>query len=290
MLSSDHQKELIDAYLKGSLSPEEMPIFEEHLHNNVAFKNELDLQKSIVQTLKANRKAELKNRLNAIDVSTSHSNWWKYAAMVGLISSIGLWFYMNKAENSIFNSAIQQDIERTTPLIKSDEAVVIDSKTNEKPVLEQNSGQIASKLISEEAKSAKKVPKNKDKDALPNLPKLHSPDGAGVHEPISKELDAPDHRLTQTPHLSTSLAGVEVVKSKKHKFHYRYFDNKLFLYGNFDANTYDILELNTSKGQSLYLKYENNYYGLEADKTEISKLEQVKDRQIAKELEEIQNK
>jgi len=83
---------------------------------------------------------------------------------------------------------------------------------------------------------------------------------------------------------------VEVIKSKKYVLHYRYFDKKLFLYGNFDTQTYDILELNTDSGQSFYLKFENNFYQLQPNKTEITKLEVIENQQTINQLKEVQKK
>jgi len=294
MLNNEQYIEQIEAYLKGELNPEASSVLEIEISKNPILKNELDIQNSIVEVLRKNRKAELKQRLNSIDVKSGSQTWWKYAAVAGLVTTFGAWMYFNNSAQIQENDTqvakakevapLNQEVEDNTVMLAPKENKSTDIAVKEKLAEKNVKANTAS-----ESRSTKSKEK-KSKDQLPSLPTLQMPEGSNEHEPINKDLDAPKQSLTNTPHISTSLAGVEVVRSKKHKFHYRYFDAKLFLYGNFDSDTYDILELNTSKGQSLYLKYENNYFSLEQNRTEISKLEMVKDRQILKDLEEIQNK
>jgi len=288
MLSNNQYSEQIEAYLKGELSPESASVLENEIANNPILSNELDLQKSIIETIKESRKAELKTRLNNIDLQSGAQSWWKYAAVASLVTSFGAWMYFNSPATKIEQS---EEVNKTEEKVSSSQSAVNNNAVLG-PNKEVDSEKVTKKeLVAKETSSDKYSKKDKKiKDQIPSLPTLNTPEEGRESETLNKDLDAPRHNLTSTPHLGGTVAGVEVVKSKKHKFHYRYFDTKLFLYGNFDSNTYDILELNTSNGQSLYLKYENNYFGLEQNKTEISKLEQVSDSDILKKLEEIQKK
>lgn len=292
MLSNEKYIEQIEAYLKGQLDSESASMLEIEISKNPALKNEFEIQKSVFEVIRSNRKAELKQRLETIDVKSGSQTWWKYAAVAGLVTSFGAWIYFHNAVSNqeSTSESVQKKEMVVSDLKLEDNTVMLAPKVNELTTASskaQTLDKVATSRTSSESKSAKR---KEAKEHLPNLPTLQMPEGASEHEPINKDLDTPEQTLTNTAHVSASLAGVEVVRSKKHKFHYRYFDSKLFLYGNFDSNTYDILELNTSKGQSLYLKYENNYFNLEQNKTEISKLEMVKDRQTLKDLEEIQRK
>jgi hypothetical protein len=289
MLSNNQYSEQIEAYLKGELSHESASVLENEIAKNPILSNELDLQKSIIETIKENRKAELKARLNNIDVQSGSQSWWKYAAVASLVTSFGAWMYFNASP--VIKTEQLEGVNKTEEKIYS-----YSESTNNDIALAPNKEVYSEKVVKNElavkesasnktAKKGKKV-----KDQIPSLPTFDTPEEGKEHQSLNKDLDAPRHNLTSTPHLASTVAGVEVVKSKKHKFHYRYFDTKLFLYGNFDSNTYDILELNTSNGQSLYLKYESKYFSLEQNKTEISKLEQVSDADILKKLEEIQKK
>jgi hypothetical protein len=292
MLNSEKYTELIDSYLKGNLSQEEIAELESSISSNPTLKNEYELQKSIVETIRYNRKAELKNRLNNIEIETSAptKKWWRLIAAAGLVASIGAWVYVQKSPTeSISNSQ-----ELVIPLESTTSAV---NQTT--TVVPQNEETISTKAVATKSEliakkrntktSAKKVKSGNGNEEVPNLPNLNAPE-ISLHEPASKTLDAPEGTLTTSAHTANALSGVEVIKSKKYVLHYRYFDKKLFLYGNFDAQTYDILELNTNSGQSFYLKFENNFYHLEPNKTEITKLEQINDADTISQLKEVQKK
>jgi hypothetical protein len=296
MLNHEHYTELIDSYLKGKLNTVEASKLEQDIADNPLLNNEFQLQSSIFSAIQNARKAELKERLNNIQPNSSIAQLWKYAAILAVVSSAGFLGYYLSQNNT------QEPVSQTSASPTKTEQVIAESANPAQP-LEADSKAIPTTAVTSEksastmeektekvsAKQKKKRDTNSTSDILPSSPSVHAPD-ASVIDVTGKELEAPSHHLTISPNLGSTVSGVEVVKSKKHKFHYRYFDSKLFLYGNFNSDTYEILELNTSKGQKLYLKFEKNYYTLEHNKTEISKLELVKDKVTLKELEVVQTK
>ncbi|MBC7389903.1 MAG: hypothetical protein H7329_11865 [Opitutaceae bacterium] len=297
MFSTEEYNDKIDAYLKGNLSKDEANAFEVGLEADPTLKSEFLFQQSLVANIQASRKSELKTRLNNIQIPAAKPVYWKYAALAGIAATIFItinYFPKNlikndKAEIKTATSDKLENLGKGVAFEKS-EAEEIDAE--DKNSLPANSPKEIEQLeiqTTEKKKTTSVTEKDSGKEILPNLPDVHTPESAG-NDHIGREVETPDHTLTKTKHINTTVAGVEVVKSKKHKFHYQYFDNKLFLYGDFDTKTYDILELNNSKGQKLYLKFESNYYELQPDKTEISKLELVKSKETLKELEEIQLK
>jgi hypothetical protein len=294
MQNSERYTELIDSYLKGNITSDEQFILEQAMAENPEFKSELEFQKQVTEAIISNRKAELKARLNEIEIigSPAWVQWGKYAAVAAIISGTATWAYLGQ------NKSQDKMVETVPVLLKIPQEQtnlpLAPSISNEKP--EEAKAEVVTSVNAEPSKLSKKDKKNEKRSSeakqivvAPSLPNPHMPDVDG-HESINKEIETPDHSLTKNPAIHATVAGVEVVKSKTHKFHYKYFDKKLFLYGNFNSKTYDILELNTSEGQKFYLQFENNYYGLEPDKTEITKLELVKDKAKVKELEEIQKK
>jgi len=289
MLNSEAHKELIDSYLRGTLSTEESELLEKNANSDIRLKNELDLQKSIIEALRANRKADLKARLNKINVNTSSSsNWWKYLTGATLISTIGIWLYLqNRVEDitsksqTVFSGApsVQKQMETL-----SAEPQISKSDNHHLAIVENTAKEpLAEKKVLKRAKNSTNI---ETEPSLPNINTIQD----NTPEPLNKDITAPEGDLTKSVQFNNSLNNIEVIKSKQHKFHYRYFDKKLYLYGNFDSRMYDILELNTSKGQAFYLMFENNYYTLEPHKTEISKLEIVKDKNTIAELREVQKK
>lgn len=296
MLNSETYKDLIDSHFKGTLNPEQSSSLQEALKSNPSLKNEFELQASIIATLQTNRKAELKARLNNVEVGGLQTQWWKYAAVLGLIATVSTWVYLNKITRDevantpqIILSPVQQNqrATNTVAIAKSTTTKEPIQTTVDNPVRAVTPTHSPTIHTNSEQKSTRT---RVEKENIQLLPESHSPEIAHQDHSFDKAVETPTFDLGKTPQLSASVAGVEVVKSKKHKFHYQYFDNKLFLYGDFDSKTYEILELNTSKGQKLYLRFESNYYGLEPNKTEISKLEIVKKRETLRELEEIQKK
>ncbi len=297
MFSTEDYNEKIDAYLKGNLSPDEAKVFESKLHSDPALKSEFLFQQSLLADIQASRKSELKARLNNINIPAEKPAYWKYAVLAGIATTI--FVAINYLPDNILKNDKAEIKTATSDKLENLGKGVAFDKSEAEEIEEEDKADLQAKPTEapEEAKSnpteSKKVVSNPEKDSgkevLPNLPDVHTPESYG-NDHVGKDVETPDHNLTKTKQINTTVAGVEVVKSKKHKFHYQYFDNKLFLYGDFDTKTYDILELNNSKGQKLYLKFESNYYELQPDRTEISKLEIVKNRETLKELEEIQKK
>jgi len=83
---------------------------------------------------------------------------------------------------------------------------------------------------------------------------------------------------------------IEKIKDKKHNLYYQYYNNKLFLYGDFDSKPYEILELNTIKDKLIYLYFEDKYYGLNQNQIDIAALSVIKDKVTLSNLELIRNK
>jgi len=84
---------------------------------------------------------------------------------------------------------------------------------------------------------------------------------------------------------------VEIVSEVGHSkgFEYKFFSNKLYLYGDFGKIPYEILELNSSLGKRLFLFYQNEYYSLKMNQKERIPLEKVVEQKLVKELEIIKN-
>src|SRR4051812_15209527 len=99
MINDFESSNMIEAYLRNELSPVEKAAFEKRIAQDPLLKNELELQKDIITTLQDHRKAELKHRLNQIDVSDG-SNLSSYLRLFGLIGipllGFGLWMYLQR--------------------------------------------------------------------------------------------------------------------------------------------------------------------------------------------------
>ena len=85
--------------------------------------------------------------------------------------------------------------------------------------------------------------------------------------------------------LPSKLEVTTEPKDKKHAFHYQFSQGKLILFGPFDENLYEILEIH-GEGHAVFLFYKENYYLLDEKETRITPLAYIRDAQLLKKLKE----
>jgi hypothetical protein len=81
-----------------------------------------------------------------------------------------------------------------------------------------------------------------------------------------------------------STVEVATVKDKRNKFHYKFFENKLYLLGNFNDMPYEIIELNLSKGKSYFLYYNDSFYKLNSEQVKPAPLQKIENDSLVNEL------
>ena len=69
---------------------------------------------------------------------------------------------------------------------------------------------------------------------------------------------------------------------------YKYFDGKLFLYGDFNEQPYEILEINGVKERKLYLFFESKYFNIDVT-DKVKELDQIVNPKLVNELDIIRN-
>jgi hypothetical protein len=72
----------------------------------------------------------------------------------------------------------------------------------------------------------------------------------------------------------------------KYNFHYQFKDNKLFLYGVFEKNLYELMEFFSNNKRTLFLYYKENYYLLNEDDNKIKRLAPISDPALLKKLKD----
>jgi len=105
--------------------------------------------------------------------------------------------------------------------------------------------------------------------------------------PSEEDVVVPEN-FDETPKES-KIAELEIFNNtdSKYDFHYQHFGDKLYLFGNFDATPYEILEFNGADSKNIYLYYDGKYYGIGENVTEISRLKEISDQNIIAELNKI---
>lgn len=283
--------ENIEAYLENRLSPGEKSLFESEIAKDPLLKNELNLQQDIIQSLKSYRKTQLKNRLNNIEVSMTPNYYGaKIAASILISGLLGLGAYSyfnNKSETTISSPvAIETRIENPSKESTSPEVTLDNTSKNDVPLaINENSKGVSDATTKNETKAI--VKKNSPGNSTTAPISTGSPK---MVESFDNELfqsdnnvTLPDGKIAQTTE-SKSNIDITIDKSSENKFHYKFFNNKLFLYGSFDSNKYEILELNTYEGKQVYLYYDNSYFKLNSNQADVSPLSKINDKNVIEQL------
>jgi hypothetical protein len=299
-----YNPENIESYIANKMSASDKVLFENELAKDPLLSNEINLQKDIVESLKAFRKAELKGRLNNIEVSIGSSyTGIKVAASVILASLLSFGTY------SYFTSNNPQDSKEVTEKIALNNNSI--NNNNSTPsVIEQNTVNNTDSEIKVSKKdgiaivnkAAKKKTSETDVKAPAKTEEQHivlpSPNSLDVKDKFEdnekfqteNDIQMPKGDLGQATHQNNVTDLHIEVKNTKKQFHYQYYNNKLFLYGEFDSSPYEIFELNSKKDKELYLFYNNDFYGLKQGQTKITPLQLIKDNEKLEALKALRNK
>lgn len=291
-------RQMIDDYLSGNMSAAEKAALENRLNADPQLKGEFDLQKNIVSSIKETRRTDLKSRLNNIRIPWYHyiPGSLKIAASVSIltVSTLSAYFYVEQVNNrdnrlSLNNDAVNELHETVKVIPKKPTVSILEENVNESTTkIEKKHPEIITRKTGPENKQEKtqsgiQIPDNK---AL--IPQISVPDVSNEFEKdgdldLSDGTDKSLKNLNPVnTHVSSNL-DVKTIKNKKYNFHYKLSDGNLTLYGNFDENPYEILEINSNEGRRFYLNYMDHYYRLEIT-SQIRELSPVTDQNLINEL------
>ena len=287
----------------GQLSGAEKENFEHQLAHDPELESSFQFQKEIVETLRESRRMELKNMLNQISVgssgSTSSGLFGKIAAGVAIVSLIGMGSYYLLNINSEQTTAQSTSEQTTEELLLNrepaqnegiaalDEDQTIDEQTQphaeagiEEPPVEETLETVAGN-----AETAVPVVEE------PNFEKPEALDEFGVEEASADEISVPETYSTAKKE-SLTKSNIEVLTDntkKKYSFHYQFSGERLYLYGSFDKDLYEILEFNSDNKRTVFLYYRNKYYPIFSDTKKITPLEELDEKQLVEKLDNIRN-
>jgi hypothetical protein len=278
--------ELIDDYLTNRLTESERMAFEQEVASDPSLKADVDLQKSIVESIKNARAAELKSMLNNVSIGGSVSSGLtslKIAAGVigaGLLIGSLYYYYQPKGLTEVPNlsTSIQDSVQGNDSAESSQKLIPIPV---EEPIKE-NKQQVVAEPKEEKAVEIKK------KTSIPsevNQPKIE------VIDPTDEMSSEDNHSTIVTSENSKSGVTASHIQveidssSKKYNFHYQFNEGKLQLFGPFDKSLYEILEIN-GDSHAVFLFYRENYYLLDEKQDQVTKLPLIKDSSLIKKLKE----
>lgn len=303
---------ITEAYLQGRLEASEAVRFEQSLEADPNLKGEFDFQRNIIEGVKEYRKAELKSYLNSVPVSSTGLKPIQYLAMMAAASIVaGLLFIFLQVNNrfskqlekisvvkkstttpEIGNNSINES--STEPIVKDyevnpsaeapkKESFKIEPKNNSKsPVTSikktKNYTPKESKVLVASASSASEF---KAKDSK-------EPDMMATNDFESSNVNLPkDDFESATLDKKTNIGVVLASAINKGSLHYQYFNNKLYLYGNFNKSTYELIEMYTNKRKNLYMYFDSQFYEIEQNKLDITEMEPLKSAKLVDDLKKL---
>lgn len=265
------------------MSGEEINAFELRLQNDPELKSEFQFQSETIEAIKAYRKAELKTRLDNLNVGSSgFSIPGVKLAMVAAVSiSVGLGIYYYTADDT--TEAAQQ--EEVIAEENTNNAEEISSEAGENIPTSEEENAVAAEneeMISESGSV------EAEENLIENEPAAEFTDPTGGVDEATDVSEIEEVEAVETP-INETVADLEIESKEdtKHTFHYKFYNSKLYLYGDFKNVPYEIIEYNTPSGKSLYLFYNSQYYYLEANQMEVSPLQEVKEEKLIEELESL---
>ncbi len=280
----------VGVYLDNELKGEELASFENELNNNPELAKELSFQNELIQGIHAYRKTQLINRLDSIQVGTGISTGLiaKYIAGIAVIGGIGFGVY------SILPDPVpEKELPNLVIEAESEENQINELALEELEETEANNQGIEDSKNSSQISEPQHEPVKKvtsESDINPVVPLVPNPVQDIEITEGEDELEVPKNSIGSTEKVEKTTPEVEIISNvKKYKFHYKVDNGKLVLYGNFDEEPYQILEINVNNETQVYLFFKSKYYSIDRQMDSITPLVEIINKTIIEKLDKIKN-
>lgn len=278
--------ELIDDYLTNRLNEQDRKSFEKQMASDPALKADVELQREIIQGLKAARIAELKAILNKVPIANPTIFFSPLRIAAGLIGTavLATGIYLYSEKNGDFNpnqisSSLVDSIRQSE---QNNSEVQVDSIVNNV----NDDVKIERKIENSETKNNDVQVNEKPKENKPAIDLLDPTDDLTENND-DKVLE---NSAAKVPAIAIASIEVSVNSAeRKYKSHYQFVNGKLVLYGNFDSGLYEIIEVNGQASRSLFLYYKTVYYLLDESKKEVTLLKEISDPVLLQKLNTFQS-
>ena len=288
--------DIADRYLKGQLSKNEQWAFEEKMRQDPLLASEMALQKDIYQALGETRKAALKNRLD--QVSIDHSPWasWqevKMAAVVGTLLIVGAssYYYFGQSTESVTPLGLGTDAPtknitypKAYTLKHAPIEVVPEITAPEDEATTQPEAAIVQKSTTARSETSRVLPTNIAPTIVrPDVVSKFTEDAPTINY---SDFKAPEKQTLQGNFYQEEDIAIEALSDSKYDFHYQFYDNKLYLHGDFYGMPYKIIALNTETDKKLFLEFNDTYYHI-GEHREVIPLVAIEDSTLVKSLKNL---
>lgn len=287
MAATERELELLDNYLGNRMGGQEKSTFERALESDPALKKEFEFQQQLINGIRRKRALELKKSLSEIAVPAGAGSTWATKASLAVIAgavALSVYFGLRKSE------------PENTPAINSQQQTQTSEQPKEQPALTQPQEPASQTTENAVANKETAKPSGKEQATETPAPVTHpKPDVFDPSQELENEASESTPRIneentsteTSSGTISSSSIIVETDNSnKKLNFHYQFKDGKLFLYGSFEKNLYEILEFFSNNKRTVFLFYNSNYYLLNEKQTKPAALKAIADPVLLKKLKE----
>jgi len=303
--------EEIESFLSHKMTSTEKDVFLSQMESNPELKEQVQFQKDIINGIQVYRKEELKNRLVQIPVVGTETilqslTTLKTAGIAAISTGVvitAVLFYNANNQQSVTN---EKNISENNPMAVEEET----SPEKEQPVelLEkaanssiESSGENASESTEEQQVLSKGTTVKTESEEKQVNVSIQETEPAEEIAPLEPDLIDNFDESDNLPKVSsigkkditnistkgeTSIA-VEKIDDGIHNFHYKYFNNKLYLYGSFGQSMYEHIEVNPDNQKRLFLSYNNNYFEIKDNQKNITRLREIVDASIKAKLDSI---
>jgi hypothetical protein len=293
-MASEKDLELLDQYVSNRLAAQDRSAFEKKLEGDSSLRQELQIQKKLVEKIREARVSELKTMFNSIptaeletggtSVGTKVALWAAVAAVTGA----GIYFYLTSSNDAASDYPAQEQVTEQAPENTTEQVQPPATSNDEAPAAQNQkpSDQAANPLSdnNEEASETAQAPANADSEESEK-----GPARLDVFDPTEEEKQSSNAKtpgnISEPGTLHKSSIAVEFdSNNKRYDFHYQFKDGKLLMYGTFEKNLYEIMEFFSDNKRTVFLYYKDSYYLLNEDDDDVKPLTPINDPALLKKL------
>ena len=299
-LNDDKIQQQIEAYLNQEMSALERTRFEKQIHEDADLHEEIEVQESLREAIRAERILQLKTSLNSLNVSLWSAGLMQTAKIAALVAGMGIagglgYYYYSQSNKPLparlpsVNQPVAQAEKNPLASVPqtTEEATpeVAEPQAREPEV--RNSETTSSGKVEASVSPRKNIPQKRDvSSSHADLPvavgeaELSEPGMKQVNPASARDISLPTDGITDRNAPESVHPEVVIKRDNKEKFHYQFVDSKLVLYADFSDKLYEVLELNQNNQKKLFFAYDGRFFALDPMKTEITPLREVQDKNL----------
>jgi hypothetical protein len=286
-MATERDLEQLDNYLSNKMSGEEKTLFEQRLKADPELSNEFAVQQQLIKGIQKARVAELKAMLNNVPVTPiphgGTSLIAKFAIGTVFVGAVATGIYLFNKDNSQQETTtpVETTVDSGKEVVEDKSVITTDSQTADKSAVESKA-----ETTTTDSKTTDKTVSKAKENKQPVID-VYDPaeDSEGTENHVGQAEAQPSTTGKAEPSISVAIDN----HNKDYSFHYQYKEGKLFLYGPFESNLYEIMEFFSDDKRTIFLRYNSDYFLLKEVDQKIRPLAKITDPVLIQKLEESRN-